>query len=315
MKKNPKLIKQTIEEMGGIIEEVLPERGCFYFSLKGKRILVTRKFAISRSPISNGRVSKFKDLTYVLLKEHGLPTPKTVCFYKKTFNLEKAKDILNTLEYPAVVKDAQGSNSKGVFTNIATPMEALMLVQKEFKNYSQLLVQEMIFGKEFRLLVLGDRVIGALEMIPPRVFGDGVSTIQELISEKQNYTEKRTIIDDSLREILEEQGMKLESVPEKGRIVNIKKNSALAEGGETRDFTDKIHPNIEKICVEASKVMGKYLVGIDVICEDVSKDPAEQAFSILELNAKPDLYIHYNPTHGETTNVVKEIVEFIVKIS
>lgn len=312
MKKNPSLIKDAIIEMGGRIEEILPERGCFYIIYENKRILVTRKFSISRSPISNGRVSKFKDLTYLLLQEHGLPTPKSVCLYKSSFNLQNAEKALKGLKYPVVVKDAQGSNSKGVFTNIANIEDALVIVQREFKNYSKLIVQEMIFGKEYRLLVLGDKVIGALEMIPPRITGDGISTVQELIERKQDATEKRTPINKALVEILNEQGVTLESVIENGKIINIKKNSALAEGGETKDFTNKINVNVEKICVEASKVMGKYLVGIDVICEDISLDPAEQVFSILELNAKPDLYIHYNPTHGDTKNVVKEIVQFMV---
>lgn len=314
MKKNPSLIKDAIIEMGGRIEEILPERGCFYIIFKEKRILVTRKFSISRSPISNGRVSKFKDLTYLLLKEHGLPTPESVCLYKSSFDLKNAEKSLRELKYPVVVKDAQGSNSKGVFTNIANIEDALEIVQREFKNYSKLIVQEMIFGKEYRLLVLGDKIIGALEMIPPRITGDGISTVQELIEKKQNTTEKRTSINKSLREILDEQGVTLESVLEKDEVISIRKNSALAEGGETKDFTDKINVNVEKICVEASKVMGKYLVGIDVICEDVSKDPSEQVFSILELNAKPDLYIHYNPTHGDTKNVVKEIVQFMMKL-
>lgn len=315
MKKNPKIIKETIREMGGTIEEILPERGCFYFTLNGKRVLVTRKFAISRDPISNSRVAKFKDLTYLLLKENNLPTPKTICFYERNFNLEDAKKSLEGLNFPIVVKDAQGSNSKGVFTNIATNKEALELIQKEFKNYKSIIAQEMVFGKEFRLLVLENRIIGALEMIPPRITGDGISTIGALIEKKQKETEKRTKFDESLSEILNEQGFSLDSVPEEGVVVKIKKNSALAEGGETSDFTDKINTKIEEICVKAARVMGKYLVGIDVICEDISKDPSEQTFSILELNAKPDLYIHYNPTHGETKNVIKEIVNFIIKIA
>jgi len=315
MKKNPQLIKDVIRKMGGTIEEILPERGCFYFTLNGKRVLITRKFSISRSPVSNGRVSKFKDLTYLLLKEYNLPTPRTVCFYKNSFDPEKAKKELSLLKYPVVVKDAQGSNSKGVFTNIVNAGDALTLVRKEFENYPRIIVQEMVFGKEYRLLVLGDKVIGALEMIPPRITGDGVSTVKQLIEEKQNTTEKRTLLDVSLDEILSKQKVSLDSVPEKDAVINIKSNSALAEGGETRDFTDKIHRNVEKICVEASKVLGKYLVGIDVICEDISKDPREQVFSILELNAKPDLYIHYNPTHGDTADVIEEIVKFIVNIA
>jgi len=102
---------------------------------------------------------------------------------------------------------------------------------------------------------------------------------------------------------------------QKNEIAYIKKSSCLAEGGETKDVIDAVHPNIEKICVAASKVVGKYLVGIDIMCDDVSKDPSEQSFNIIEINGKPDLYIHYNPTHGQTRNVVEDIVKFMVKVA
>jgi energy-coupling factor transporter ATP-binding protein EcfA2 len=35
----------------------------------------------------------------------------------------------------------------------------------------------------------------------------------------------------------------------------------------------------------------------------------------LEINGKPDLYIHYNPTHGQSRNVIKDIIQFILKLS
>ena len=101
----------------------------------------------------------------------------------------------------------------------------------------------------------------------------------------------------------------------KNEIAYIKKSSCLAEGGETRDVTELVSDSIKKICVEASKVVGKHLVGIDVMCEDVSRDAVNQSFNIIEINGKPDLYIHYNPTHGKTRDVVGDIVKFMVKVA
>jgi len=50
--------------------------------------------------------------------------------------------------------------------------------------------QEMVFGKEYRVLVFGEKVIGALEMIHPHIIGDGVSTVSKMIKEKQSDTKK-----------------------------------------------------------------------------------------------------------------------------
>lgn len=175
-----------------------------------------------------------------------------------------------------------------------------------------MVAQEMVQGKEFRILILDEKVIGALEMIPPYALGDGISTVSEIIQEKQIFTERRTEFDEKLNEILRAQNVTLESIMPKNEIAYIKKSSCLAEGGETRDVTNMVCEGVEKICVAASKVVGRYLTGIDVICDDISKDPAKQSFHIIELNGKPDLYIHYKPTHGKTRNVVEDIVRFMV---
>lgn len=315
MKKNPPIIKSVILKMGGTIEEFIPERGCFYINVLGKRILIERKMEITRQSFISRELTICKDITYKLLRDHGLPTPETECFYKKSYNKTKAEKQLNVLNYPIILKDAKGSNSRGIFPLIGDPQAALAVLEEELPHYRSMVAQEMVFGKEYRLLVLDEKIIGALEMIPPYALGDGVSTIRKIIEEKQQTTERRTEFDEKLEQILKVQSMTLESVMSKNEIAYIKRNSCLAEGGEMRDVTEIVHPEVEKICVEASKVVGKNLVGIDVICDDVSKNPDEQSFDILEINGKPDLYIHYRPTFGQVRNVVEDIVRFMVKIA
>lgn len=301
--------------MGGTIEEFLPERGCFYINVLGKRILLERKISITRQSFVSGQMTRCKDITHKLLCAEGLPSPVSECFYKKSFSKQAAEKQLGALRYPIILKDAQGSNSRGIFPLIGNLRDALDLLEEELPHYRSMIAQEMVFGKEYRVLVLDEKVIGGLEMIPPYAQGDGVSTIRKIIEEKQHTTERRTDFDEKLEQVLKEQNFTLESVMAKNEIAYIKKSSCLAEGGETRDVTDLVNPEIEKICVAASKVVGKYLVGVDVMCDDISKDPAGQSFNIIEINGKPDLYIHYSPTHGQTRNVVEEIVRFMAKVA
>jgi len=312
MKKNPPVIKREVKEMGGKIEELIPERGYFYIHLKGKRILVTRKFKIATDVLVGGDTTKFKDLTYLLLKEKGLPTPKSVCLYK--YAEKELNKKLITLKYPLIIKDAQGSNSKGIFPNIQDIETAEKIIRREIKNFPRLIVQEMVQGKEYRILMLAGKMIAGLEMIPPRVFGDGLHTVKQLMEKKQEKTEKRTIINDLFKQNLKQQGFTLKSVPDKGQIVYLKKSSALAEGGETQDVTTLVSKKAIAVCAQASLAAGKCLAGLDVICQDISLDPEKQSFNILEINGKPDIYIHYNPTHGQTRDVVREIINFILKL-
>jgi cyanophycin synthetase len=314
MIKNPPIIKKVVIEMGGTIEKVIPERGYFYINIRGKKLFVSRKFKIASNLLTGGEITKFKDLTYLLLKDHNLPTPRTACFYRSTFKKTDPVKKLSPFHFPIILKDSKGSNSKGIFPDIKDISSAVKTLEKELKNFRGLIAQEMVFGKEYRVLILKDRLIGALEMIPPRVFGNGRDPIKKLIEEKQKKTQSKTPFDSSLDAMLKEQGVSLSDILEKNKEIYLRKNSCLAEGGETRDVTKLVNPAIKETCVKAAQATEKYLAGIDVMCEDISKSLAEQNFNILEINGKPDLYIHYNPTHGETRNVIKEIINFILEL-
>ncbi len=315
MIKNPPLIKKVVEEMGGTFEEVIPERGCYYIHVQGKAFLITRKFRIAKNFISIAGATKFKDLTYTLLRQRSLPTPTTVFFFRKKFTPQDATAKLAALQFPIIIKDSSGSNSQGIFPYIKSLAEAETILTTEIRNFRSLIAQEMIFGKEYRVLMLDDKVIGALEMIPPRVFGDGEATISQLIQAKQKHTHRKTPIDQALKIILKEQGFSLESILGVGEVASIKKSSSLAEGGETRDVTDLVNKEITTLCADAADAIGDYLAGIDIICEDITKSPTKQTFGILEINGKPDLYIHYNPTFGKSRNVIKDIINFILKLN
>lgn len=312
MLKNTKIIKEVVEEMGGRFEEVIPERNCYYIHIKNRAFIITRQFRVVRNFISISDSTKFKDLTYTLLRRNSLPTPETFFFFRKKPG-DIAKKLAN-IKFPIIVKDSSGSNSIGIFPYIKNMAEAKRVIKDNLPRFHSLVAQEMIFGIEYRLLVLDNKIIGALEMIPPRVLGDGKSTVEELIKKKQKSTRKRTPIDEALKKIVKEQGFSLEQILPVGELVSIKRNSSLAEGGETKDVTELVHKKVTSLCVKASDAIGHYLAGIDVICDDISVDPDKQKFGILEINGKPDIYIHYNPDHGKPRNIVKDIIKFILKI-
>jgi cyanophycin synthetase len=156
-------------------------------------------------------------------------------------------------------------------------------------------------------------IIGALELVPPSVVGDGESSVNQLIKEKQKMTKSETERNTNLKNLLGDQGESLSSIPEKNKKVFIKNCSCLAEGGMIVDCTEKVNDKIREICVDASMASRLSLAGIDILCDDIEKSPKKQNFTIIEVNGKPDLYIHHNPTNGKPRNVTKEIVEFIVE--
>lgn len=313
MIKNPPIIKRVVREMGGKIEELIPKRGYFYVILRGKRFLVSRKFKIASNLITGEETTKFKDLTYLLLNKKGIPTPKTISIYRKLSSSE-LRTRLAILRFPIFIKDAQGSQSKGIFANITDIKTAEKIITREIKNFPRLIAQEMVAGSEYRITILGKKLLGAVKLIPPRIIGNGKDNIKKLIEIKQQNTRRKTSFDSLLRSTLSEQGFSLSSIPKRGVTVYIRRNSVLDEGGETEDATDQVNKKIKIMCTAAAMATGKYLAGIDVMCDDISKDPRKQTFNIIEINGKPDIYLHYNPTRGKTRNVVKDIVNFILKL-
>lgn len=314
MIKNPPIIRRVVKEMGGKFKEIIPERGYYKIIIRGKEIPLCIKFRISGSPLMGAEETKYKDITYYLLKKESIPTPKTVCFYRKRNESRKEMEKkLSSFKFPIIIKDAEGSQSKGVYPNIENSKTAIKIIKEAFKTYPRMVAQSMVFGNEYRVTVLGDRVIAALRMIPPRVTGNGKESVEKLMEKKQKNTRKQTPKDGSLKKILKEQGFSLKSVPAEGEVIYLRRSSALAEGGETEDVTDVVHEDIKKYCVKATFVTGKRLAGLDIICENISTKPNKRNFSVIEVNGRPDIYIHYNPTYGRSRNVVKDIINFIVE--
>ncbi len=55
---------------------------------------------------------------------------------------------------------------------------------------------------------------------------------------------------------LKEQGLTVDSVPEKGRKVQLRANSNISTGGDSIDMTDLMHPSYKALAVGITKAMG-----------------------------------------------------------
>ena len=53
-----------------------------------------------------------------------------------------------------------------------------------FKEDNSILIERFIKGKEYRIFVMGDEVVGILHRVPANVKGDGERSIKELVEEK-----------------------------------------------------------------------------------------------------------------------------------
>ncbi len=112
-------------------------------------------------------VSHDKYLTYLKLREAGVPTPRTFL----VFGLEAAKAVAEKLSYPLIVKPTDGSWGRFVsLVNSPEDLETIIVQRQAMESDLHIyLVQEYIKkpGRDIRVTVVGDRAVAAIYRISP----------------------------------------------------------------------------------------------------------------------------------------------------
>src|SRR5262249_36154769 len=180
------------------------------------------------------------------------------------------------------------------------------------------MVERHLVGEDYRLLVVGGRLVAAALREPAHVVGDGRSTVAELIevvnrdprrSDGHGTVLTRIRLDDIARAVLAEQGSGPEAAPPAGQRVLIRRNANLSTGGTATDVTDLVHPSVAARAVDAARAVGLDIVGIDVLATDISRPLEEQRGAVVEVNAGPGLRMHLEPSQGKPRPVGEAIVD------
>ena len=261
-------------------------------------------------------ISSDKDLTKRLLTQCGIPVPEGQIVKTADEAWEAAQDI----GLPVVVKPLDGNRGWGVSLDVNTEEGVRTAWTAAEKEGSEVLIERYVRGDEHRVLVVGDRVVAATRGETACITGDGTSTVEQLIDSQINTDPRRGIAEGfpldlirlhtprgemSLLEI-QRQGLKPDSVPEKGRIVVVQRNGNL-----NNDVTDLVHPEVAAVATLAARVIGLDIAGIDIVTQDISRPLEETHGAIIEVNAGPGLLMHVKPAVGQPRPVGKAIVEHL----
>jgi cyanophycin synthetase len=257
-----------------------------------------------------------KDMTKARLAKASIPVPEGELVRTE----EEAIDAFHSLGAPVVVKPLDGRQGKGVSLYLSTPEEVTnaFRIAREFSR--DVLVEEMFEGRNYRVLVVGYRMVAASERIPCHVFGDGRHTVGELIElENQNplrgegHEKPLTKIkkDDAiLLSFMRKEGWGMEDVPEPGERVMLCAGMNLSTGGTAKDVTEDVHPSIRSLCERATRIVGMDVCGVDLVVNDIA-EPIIKGGGIIELNAAPGLRMHQYPGEGMPRDVGADIVEML----
>jgi len=258
-------------------------------------------------------IAQDKDLTKAVLHAAGVPVP----LGRPVENLEEAWRFAQEIGLPVVVKPLDGNQGKGVTVNIVD-REHFGIAYNAANKYGQVLVEKFLPGQDFRLLVVGDKLVAAARREPPLVVGDGVHTVRQLVEQVnadprrgEGHATSLTKIrfDDIAVARLKVQGLEPESVPEKGQRVILRNNANLSTGGTATDVTDEVHPEVAARAVAAARMVGLDICGVDVVCESMQRPLEEQSGGIVEVNAAPGLRMHLTPSYGKGRDVGQAVID------
>lgn len=261
-------------------------------------------------------IASDKALTKGLLATVGVPVPRGVVVATADEAWEAAQDLAG----PVVLKPYDGNQGKAVSVNLTTEEQVRTAFALAQGFSTRVIVERYLKGNDFRLLVVGGKMVAASERCPAQVVADGRHNIRALVNMLNEDPRRghghgaaltRIRMDAAAELTLTKQDLTWESVPPAGAVVLLRDNSNLSTGGTATDVTDMVHPDNAAIAVLAAQTIGLDIAGVDVVCRSIKRPLEEQGGGVVEVNAAPGLRMHVYPSEGKSRPVGRAIVDML----
>jgi D-alanine-D-alanine ligase len=134
-------------------------------------ILESLRIPYTHSGVSASSLAMDKELSRIVFRKHKIRVPKYFLI-KRGHNINISKIIIRKkIKFPLVIKPVSEGSSLGVYI-CKNKKEFNKNYNKLLKVYDRIIVEEYIPGKEIQVAVMGNRPLGAIELIPKREFYD-----------------------------------------------------------------------------------------------------------------------------------------------
>ena len=132
-------------------------------------ILETQRIPYTHSGVIASSIAMDKEISKKIFIKNKILTPKYVIFnYKKT-KKNIIKIIEKNLQFPVIIKPINEGSSVHVYIcnrkNIIKNLKILSI-------YGRILIEEFIAGREIQVAIMGNKTLGAIELVPKRKFYD-----------------------------------------------------------------------------------------------------------------------------------------------
>jgi len=255
-------------------------------------------------------ISQDKELSYAFASELGVTVPKTL----RTTDLDTASSFL-AMHKRVIVKPSDLGGGQGLSLNITTPahlQDALLLATF---NDNAPLIQEQFMGEEVRFTVIGGTVRSAILRRTPRVVGNGIKTVAELIADEN--TARKALIFPLLTypqltaDIIPEHFLTDTRVLGESEVLELNTSTMIRNGASFYGIINSIHPSYIAIAEKLAQRLNPSFLVVDLMMNQWQSpaDPGNYVF--IEFNTAPALAVYSAIRDGDKPDVIAAIADML----
>ena len=134
-------------------------------------ILESLNIPYTHSGVLSSSLAMDKELSRLIFIKNNLKVPKYFLLQKDHEGNSNKKFNNKKIKFPIVIKPINEGSSLGV-SICKNKKQFTSKYKKLMRNYDRILVEEYIPGREIQVAVMGEKALGAIELVPRRQFYD-----------------------------------------------------------------------------------------------------------------------------------------------
>jgi len=313
-----KLLREEFEKKGYKVEEgrIKNSRQVTFTSPSGhiwQTLAAHLSYPFASKKIRS--ISINKDKAYAFAKSMGIVTPYTQLIAKSDqLSPDAISDLLHRFNR-LIVKPTQASLARGLTLGINSAAELNDAIAYARTISPNVMVQEQVEGEEIRFTVIEGKVTAAILRRTPRVIGDGVSTIAQLIDienvERQRlqfpYLAYPTLTGDIINPLF----LTSSRVLDQNEIFELNRATMVKNGCSVYNILDDINSSYVQPIEELVRGLGAKFIVVDMFLKDFTKEKTDANYWFIEFNTSPVLKLFYGCRDGKMYDIVPVLVDTI----
>ena len=262
-------------------------------------------------PVTVQKIALSKLISQEFASYVGLPVPATLVLPRQATELD---DFLDTHKV-VVVKPLDSYGSHGLTIDVRDRNLLTSAISNAQKYSDTTLVQRQVDGQEVRLTVMDRTVVSCLLRETPRVVGDGVASIAQLIRSENELRRRYSdglmpypLLDESL---IASSWLREERVPLVGEVVELNRSTLLAGGATILNVSNQVHDSYKRAAVRLATELQADFIAVDIMVVDFRQPADDKNYVFLECNTAPSLRMYYGRRGEADYDIVPRLADMI----